>query len=111
MLRYFFKPLQLAPHKLFGLLDLVRSQGMLFPKQHAHVHIDACQIPRDFLEAFDRRNCAATDCDSCCYCETISRHAVRIEPERRRTSLEKFHEVLNTLRSGRLWNVCDSSHE
>jgi len=31
MLRYFFKPFQLAPHKLLRLLELVRSQGMLFP--------------------------------------------------------------------------------
>ena len=84
MLRYFFKPFQLAPHKLLGLLDLVRSQGMLFPKQHTPVHIDASQIPSDFLEAFEHRDCAATDCNSCGYCETISRHAVRIEPEHRR---------------------------
>jgi collagenase-like PrtC family protease len=111
MLRYFFKPLQLAPHKLLGLLDLVRSQGMLFPKQHTPVHIDASQIPSDFLEAFDHRDCAATDCNSCCYCETISRHAVRIEPEHRRMSLERFHEVLNTLTSGRLWNVSGPPHE
>ena len=105
MLRYFCKPFQLAPHKLLGLLDLVRSQGMLFPKQHSPVHIDASQIPGDFLEAFEHRDCTTTDCNSCGYCETISRQAVRIEPELRRTSLEKFDEVLNSLKSGRLWGV------
>jgi len=46
-----------------------------------------------------------TDCNSCGHCETISRQAVRIEPDFRRTSLEKFDEVLNALKSGRLWNV------
>jgi hypothetical protein len=30
---------------------------------------------------------------------------VRIEPEFRRTSLEKFHEVLTALKSGRLWGI------
>jgi hypothetical protein len=36
---------------------------------------------------------------------------VRIEPEHRRMSLERFHEVLNTLTSGRLWNVSGPPHE
>ena len=105
ILRYFFKPLQLAPHKLLRLLDLVRSQGMLFPKQRAPIHIDASRIPGDFLEAFEHRNCAATDCNSCGYCETISRHAVHIDPEFLHASLEKFHEVLDALKTGRLWSV------
>jgi collagenase-like PrtC family protease len=111
MLRYFCKPFQLAPLKLLGLLDLVRSQGMLFPKQHSPVHIDASQIPGDFLDAFEYRDCAATDCNSCGHCETVSRQAVRIEPEFRRTSLEKFHEVLNALKSGRLWGVSGPPHK
>jgi hypothetical protein len=111
MLRYFFKPFQLAPHKLLGLLDLVRSQGMLFPKQHSPVDIDASQIPSDFLDAFEHRDCAATDCTSCGYCETISRQAVRIEPEHRRTSLEKFHKVLDALKTGRVWDVSGPKHE
>jgi collagenase-like PrtC family protease len=111
ILRYFFKPFQLAPHKLLRLLDLVRSQGMLFPKQHNPVHIDAAQIPDSFLDAFEHRDCAATDCGSCGYCEAIGQRAVRIEPEHRRMSLERFHEVLNTLTSGRLWNVSGPPHE
>ena len=111
MLRYFFKPFQLAPHKLLGLLDLVRSQGMLFPRKQSPVHIDASQIPSDFLEAFEHRDCAATDCNSCGHCEKISRQAVCIETEHRRTSLKKYHEVLGALKSGRLWNVSGPPHE
>ncbi len=103
ILRYFFKPFQLAPHKLWRLLELVRSQGMLFPKQQHPIQIHAAQIPGGFLDAFEDRDCAATDCGSCGYCETISRQAVRIEPEFRRTSLEQFRALRSAMTTGRLW--------
>ncbi|MGO8745606.1 MAG: hypothetical protein ACLQNE_06415 [Thermoguttaceae bacterium] len=109
-LRYFFKPFQLAPHKLLRLLDLVRSQGMLFPKRHIPVHIDAAQIPGSFLDAFEHRDCAATDCGSCGYCETISQRAVHIEPEFHRASLEKFRAVQNALKTGGLWSISRLPH-
>ncbi|MHB8955118.1 MAG: hypothetical protein ACYC4U_19250 [Pirellulaceae bacterium] len=105
ILRYFVKPFQLAPHKLWHLLELVRSQGMLFPKPNIPVYIDTAQIPDSFLEAFADRDCAASDCRACGYCETLSRKAVRIEPEFHRSSLEKFRAVQDTLRTGRLWNL------
>ena len=102
-MRYFFKPFQLAPHKLWRLLELVRSQGMPFPKQQLPIQIHAAQIPGGFLDAFEDRDCAATDCGSCGYCETISRQAVRIEPEFRRTSLEQFRALQSAMTTGRLW--------
>ena len=98
------------PNRPLRLLELVRSQGMLFPKQHIPVHIDAAQIPDGFLEAFEHRDCAATDCGSCGYCETISQQAVRIEPEFHRTSLEKFRAVQNALKTGRLWSISGLPH-
>jgi collagenase-like PrtC family protease len=103
ILRYFFKPFQLAPHKLWRLLELVRSQGMLFPQQRLPIQIQAAQIPGGFLDAFEDRDCAATDCGSCGYCETISRQAVRIEPEFHRKSLEQFRAVRSAMTTGRLW--------
>lgn len=105
ILQYFFKPFQLAPHKLLRLLELVRSQGMLFPRKKNPIHIDAARIPGNFLEAFEQRDCSATDCGSCGYCEAISRQAVRIEPEFHRESLEKFRAMQNALTSGGLWNI------
>lgn len=105
MLRYFFKPFQLPPHKLWGMLGLVRSQGMLFPKEHLSIEIDASRIPDNFLDGFQNRDCASRDCKSCGYCEAISRNAVRIEPEFHRTSLEQFRTVQDAMASGRLWSV------
>ena len=105
-LRYFFKPFQFSAPQALASTGLGPQPGNAFSKA-----AQSCAYRRspdsraDFLDAFEHRDCAATDCDSCGYCETISRQAVRIEPEYRRMSLEKFREVLNTLKSGRLWNV------
>jgi len=105
LLRYFFKPFQLSPGKLWPLLELVRSQGMLFPRQDAPITIDAAQIPADFLETFRHRDCASRDCGSCDYCEEIGHRAVRIEPEFRSTSMERFRTVHAAMTSGELWNI------
>jgi collagenase-like PrtC family protease len=107
LLRYFFKPFQVSPGKLWPLLQLVRRQGMLFPEQDLPVHIDTAQIPADFLETFRHRDCAARDCGSCGVCGEISRRAVRIEPAFRRTSLDQFRQAHDAMVSGALWNVSD----
>ena len=109
--RYFFRPLQLSPGKLGQLRELARSQGMLFPMQPVPIHIDAAQIPADFLETFQHRDCASRGCGSCDYCEAIGRRAIRIEPEFRRTSLERFRRVHAALTSGGLWNIPTRSTE
>jgi hypothetical protein len=105
VLRYFFKPFQLPPHKLWSLLGLVRSQGMLFPKEHLPIKIDTSQIPRNFLDGFQNRDCASRNCKSCGYCEAISRKAVRIDPEFHRTSLEQFGAVQDAMATGQLWSI------
>ncbi len=105
LLRHFIKPFQLSVGKLLPLLELVRSQGMLFPKPQIPIHITAAQIPADFLETFRHRDCASRDCGSCNYCEEIGRRAVRIEPEFRRASLKQFGTVHASMTSGGLWNI------
>ncbi len=101
----FIKPLQVSLGKLWPLLKLIRSQGMLFPKQHMPIQIAATQIPADFLETFRHRDCASKDCGTCGYCEEIGRRAVSIEPEFRRTSLEQFRAVHRAMTSGDLWKI------
>jgi hypothetical protein len=101
----------LSPGKLGQLRELARSQGMLFPMQPVPIHIDAAQIPADFLETFQHRDCASRGCGSCDYCEAIGRRAIRIEPEFRRTSLERFRRVHAALTSGGLWNIPTRSTE
>jgi len=104
-LSYFIKPFQVSLGKLWPLLQLVRSQGMLFPKQQVPIQIDAAQIPADFLSTFQRRGCASKDYGSCDYCEEIGRRSVHIEPEFRRASLERFRKVHAAMTSGDLWNI------
>jgi len=105
LLRHFMKPFQLSLGKLSPLLQLVRSQGMLFPKQQIPIQIDAAKIPSDFLETFRHCDCASRDCGSCGYCEEIGRRAVRIESEFRRTSLDQFRKAHAAMTSGDLWNI------
>lgn len=107
--RWFFKPFQLPPGKLWGLLDLVKSQGMLFPRPDQPISIDAARIPGDFLDGFARRDCAALDCGRCGYCDAIGRAAVRIEPEFHRRSLEQYRAVHGALKSGGMWNLGPSA--
>jgi len=104
-LSYFFKPFQVSLGRLWPLLQLVRSQGMLFPKQQMPIHIDAAQIPTDFLKTFRHRDCASGDCGSCAFCEKIGQRAVRIDPEFRRVSLDQFSKVHDSMTSGDLWNI------
>jgi hypothetical protein len=104
-LSYFFKPFQVSLGRLWPLLQLVRSQGMLFPKQQMPIHIDAAQIPTDFLKTFRHRDCASGDCGSCAFCEKIGQRAVRIDPEFRRVSLDQFCKVHDSMTSGDLWNI------
>jgi collagenase-like PrtC family protease len=105
ILRYFFRPFQLPPHRLRPLVELVRNQGMLFPKQHLPIHIDAARIPADFLDTVASRDCLRLDCRSCGYCEQVAREAVHIEPEFRRTSIEQFQAVRDAMATGRLWGI------
>ena len=105
MLRYFLKPFQINPLKLRPLLNVVRSQGMLFPIDHQPVFIDNTRIPANFLKVFERRNCAASDCKDCGYCERISRDVVRIEPEFREASLQQLQKAHQGMTSGSLWGV------
>ncbi len=105
LLRYFLKPFQVPPHKLWRLLQLVRSQGMLFPQPEQHIHIDAKRIPDNFLDAFQNRQCASEGCAGCGYCESVSRNVLRIDPDFRRQSLEQYRFVHDALKTGRLWDI------
>ena len=103
--RFFLKPFQVSPLKLIPLLNLARSQGMLFARGEQPVVIDSAQIPADFIEGFRQRHCASSDCQRCGYCERISRRVVRINDEFRQASLAQFQETQRAMKSGELWNL------
>lgn len=105
MLRYFLKPFQISPIRLIPLLKLVRSQGMLFPSDELPVFIDNVQIPVDFIQAFKQRDCDYGNCETCDYCERISRRAVRINDGFRDASLAQFEQTHAAMKTGSLWGV------
>lgn len=105
MLRHFLKPFQINPLKLLPLLSVIRSQGMLCPIDRLPVIIDNARIPADFLQGFQHRDCALTDCEDCGYCGRISRLAVRIGGQFRDASLEQFTRAHEDMTTGSLWDV------
>ena len=104
-MKIFWKPRQANPLRLKALLDLARLQGMLSPLPECPIQVDAQQIPEDFLDGFRDRDCVATDCRACGYCERIAAQAVSISPEYRATVLEKYAEMDNAMATGGLWGV------
>lgn len=105
MLRHFIKPWQVSMWRGRKILDLLKSQGMLYAARGNPIHIDSEAIPAGFLEGFRQRDCAEADCGACGYCERIAEGAVRIEPEFRERSLTKYREVEKAMAGGSLWGV------
>ena len=103
-LRHFWKPRQANPVRLKPLLDLARLQGMLSPLSECPVKVDSRRIPADFLDGFRNRDCAATDCRTCGYCERIAAQAVSISPGYRGEILGKYAAMDDALVRGGLWN-------
>jgi len=104
-LRHFFRPRQAGFRKLKPLYDLMKGQGMLFPRDSSPIRIDASRIPADFIEGFRSRDCTRLDCRECGYCEGIAREAVEIDPAFREEFLGRFAEVEQAMATGRLWDV------
>lgn len=103
LLRHFLKPRQISLRRGWKVLDLARSQGMMFAMKDNPVRIDSAAIPADFLEGFRGRDCAMLDCRACGYCERIAREAVRVDPAFRGQSLERFGQVEREMADGTLW--------
>jgi collagenase-like PrtC family protease len=103
--RNFFKPLQVNPLRLTKLRALVQHQGMLFAQASQPIHIDSSQIPADFIDHFETRDCARICCAECRYCEEIAARAVRIDPEFRDSSLRRYDELDGQLAGGDLWRI------
>ncbi len=104
-LRHFFKPLEVSPAKLKPILDLARQQGMLFPLETAPVLIENRKIPSDFLHIVAGRQCAATGCGACRYCDEVAREAVRVDPVFQQESLRCFGRVEDAMVAGSVWGV------
>lgn len=103
LLRYFLKPWQIHIRRGWALLDLIKSQGMLFPLNELPVRIDSAAIPADFLEGFRKRDCSQLDCRQCGYCDRIAEKAVHVDPAFRQAQLAKFLRIEQAMAAGTLW--------
>jgi collagenase-like PrtC family protease len=104
-LKHFFRPFQVSPFKTKALYDLVRMQGMLFPRKGSPIEIDTSRFPEDFLDGFNRRNCSLHECNQCGYCEAIAKEAVKVDPAFRLESLRRLADIEQAMATGRLWGV------
>ncbi len=104
-LRHFWKPWQVNPLRLKPMRDLARLQGWLSQLTECPIRVDAQQIPENFLDGFQGRDCASMDCRVCGYCERIAGQAVSILPEYRTEVLRKYAEMDDAMATGGLWGV------
>lgn len=105
LLKHFLRPGKIWPWKLKPVLDLVRQQGMMFPAQQRPVRIRAGRIPPDFLRQVTRRDCESLICSECGYCAEVAEEAVEVDPEFRHESLQRYRDVADRMRGGRLWDA------
>ncbi len=75
-----------------------------YVKAYSERRVDSRRIPVDFLDGFRNRDCAATDCRTCGYCEQIAAQVVSISPGYRGEILKKYAAVDDALVRGGLWN-------
>ncbi len=105
LLRHFLKPWQISLWRGRKILDLIKSQGMLFAAVDNPIRIDSAAIPSDFLEGFRTRDCAMLDCTECGYCDRIAEKAVHVDPAFRERSLGQYRDVEQTMTAGSLWGL------
>ena len=103
MLRHFIKPWQVGLLRGRKFLDLAMSQGMLFATADSPIRIDSASIPADFLQGFQKRECAMLDCGECGYCDRIAEKAVHVDSAFRERSLGKYKDVEESMARGTLW--------
>jgi collagenase-like PrtC family protease len=56
-----------------------------------------------FIEFFKNRDCYASSCDECGYCQSIADKAIKIDPDKAARSIEKIDRKLNDLIAGKLF--------
>lgn len=105
MLRHFLKPWQISLWRGRKILDLIKSQGMLFATADSPIRIDSAAIPSVFLAGFQGRDCAMLDCRECGYCERIAEKAVHVDPAFRERSLRQYQDVEKDMAAGSLWGL------
>jgi len=105
LLRHFLKPGQVNPFRLRSLHLILRGQGMLFPLERNPFRIESARLPRDFIGAFEGRDCSASSCNDCRFCEEVAAEAVTVDSAFRREHSARLRQAIDKLVDGGLWRV------
>jgi collagenase-like PrtC family protease len=105
LLRHFFRPLAFDIRYAKQFFDLIKGQGMAFGIKENPYYIDTAQIPANFLDGFNNRDCAMSDCDKCGYCDKVAQKAVTVNSDFRTEFLRRYAEIERLMAKGELWGA------
>lgn len=99
-----FKPWKVDPLRLLPLKRLANLQGMIYAPSGGQDMFSVDNRALDgFVDRFVQENCINLDCDRCLYCHEYARRAVHIDENYRRECLMLAQQLLEDLKSGRMW--------
>jgi collagenase-like PrtC family protease len=102
--KYLFRPRLVRLSKLMKLNDLASRRGMLEPLMGEPIYIDNTKLS-GFISGFKDRNCRISDCNTCGWCASYARNAVKIDEKYRMELVKLYEESFYDMYSGDLWGV------
>jgi collagenase-like PrtC family protease len=103
MFKYFMKPKAVNLVKFLKVVRFGEKGNVLFPLMGENpVYIDNRKLD-GFLDFFLREGCQDKDCETCGYCHTKARDAVRIDPQWKQEMLAIYEELQEEIYSGSFW--------
>jgi len=84
-------------------VNLFRLRKMRALADHRDVFIDSSQLD-GFLQPFIEGRCRDMDCASCGYCAAVARRAVRFDGDYQDRTVDAHDDMLNEIRTGRLFS-------
>ena len=101
---FFLRPGSMRLASLMKLKRLAEARGMTAPLEGEPVCIDNRALD-GFLAGFRDRDCRQTDCDSCGWCDSWAKKAVRVDGEYSARLLKMYEESFGELYSGAAWGM------
>jgi hypothetical protein len=98
LIRNFFSYFVEQPLKVLNMRKLLKMRGMLYSLKENPVFLDSKKIPPDFIDEISKRNCAVSgNCESCDYCQLISKKTYTINKSYKEECLALYEKVFDQL--------------
>ena len=98
LIRNFFSYFVEQPLKVLNMRKLLKMRGMLYSLKENPVFLDSKKIPPDFIDEISKRNCAVSgNCESCDYCQLISKKTYQIDKSYKEECLALYEKVFDQL--------------